>query len=165
MHILSPETDNCPSWISGRERMTVENNLWSISTKECYRPRRGLNPRPPGPQSYLRTCARGEDSDQPAYSRSLIRFFTERILDNGDSNQRRLFGQRRLLSDYADAQADLNLRWAHRLAGTFSVITDHIIVLTSHSKRTSTIPDEAPAPASPMKCSLPILLPNMDAPT
>ena len=27
MHILSPETDNCPSWISGRERMTVET-LW-----------------------------------------------------------------------------------------------------------------------------------------
>ena len=25
MHILSPETDNCPSWISGRERMIVEN--------------------------------------------------------------------------------------------------------------------------------------------
>ena len=24
MHILSPETDNCPSWISGRERMTIE---------------------------------------------------------------------------------------------------------------------------------------------
>ena len=23
VHILSPETDNCPSWISGRERMTV----------------------------------------------------------------------------------------------------------------------------------------------
>ena len=41
MHILSPETDNCPSWISGRERMTVENISWSISTKECCRPRRG----------------------------------------------------------------------------------------------------------------------------
>ena len=51
MHILSPETDNCPSWISGRERMTVENVSWSISTKECYRPRRGLNPRPSGLQS------------------------------------------------------------------------------------------------------------------
>ena len=25
VHILSPETDNCPSSISGRERMTVEN--------------------------------------------------------------------------------------------------------------------------------------------
>ena len=24
MHILSPITDNCPSWISGRERMVVE---------------------------------------------------------------------------------------------------------------------------------------------
>ena len=35
MHILPPETDNCPSWICGRERMTVENISWSISTKEC----------------------------------------------------------------------------------------------------------------------------------
>ena len=51
MHILSPETDNCPSWISGRERMIVENISWSISTKECCRPQRGLNPRPPGLQS------------------------------------------------------------------------------------------------------------------
>ena len=41
VHILSPETDNCPSWISGRERMTVRNISWSISTKECCRPRRG----------------------------------------------------------------------------------------------------------------------------
>ena len=31
--------------------MTVENISWSISTKECCRPRRGLNPRPPGLQS------------------------------------------------------------------------------------------------------------------
>ena len=46
VHILSPETDNCPSWISGRERMTVENISWSISTKECCRLWRGLNPRP-----------------------------------------------------------------------------------------------------------------------
>ena len=51
MHILLPETDNCPSWISGRERMTVENISWSISTTECCRPRRGSNPRPPGLQS------------------------------------------------------------------------------------------------------------------
>ena len=50
MHILSPETDNCPSWISGRESMTVENISWSISTKECCRPRRGLNPQPTGLQ-------------------------------------------------------------------------------------------------------------------
>ena len=49
--MLSPETDNCPSWINGWERMTVENISWSISTKKCCRLRRGLNPRPPGLQS------------------------------------------------------------------------------------------------------------------
>ena len=27
VHILSPETDNCPSWISGRERMTPQKNV------------------------------------------------------------------------------------------------------------------------------------------
>ena len=31
--------------------MTVENISWSISTKECCRPRRGLNSRPPGLKS------------------------------------------------------------------------------------------------------------------
>ena len=31
--------------------MTVENISWSISTKECCRPRQGLNPIPPGLQS------------------------------------------------------------------------------------------------------------------
>ena len=34
LHILSPETDNCPSWISGRERMTVENISWSTYTTD-----------------------------------------------------------------------------------------------------------------------------------
>ena len=29
VHILSPETYNCPSWISGREKMTLENISWS----------------------------------------------------------------------------------------------------------------------------------------
>ena len=37
MHILSQVTDNFPSWISGRERMTVEKISWSISTKEWDR--------------------------------------------------------------------------------------------------------------------------------
>ena len=37
VHILLPETDNCPSWISGRKGMTVENISWSISMKEWER--------------------------------------------------------------------------------------------------------------------------------
>ena len=40
MHILSPETNNCPSWISGRAKMTIENISWSISTEDCCRPGR-----------------------------------------------------------------------------------------------------------------------------
>ena len=44
--ILSPETDNCPSWISGSERMTGENISWSISTKECCQTQRWSNPQP-----------------------------------------------------------------------------------------------------------------------
>ena len=50
VHILSPETDNCLSWISGRERMAIENISWSISTKECCWLRWRLNPWPPGIQ-------------------------------------------------------------------------------------------------------------------
>ena len=38
VHSLSPETDNCPSWISRRERMTVENISWSTSMRECCWP-------------------------------------------------------------------------------------------------------------------------------
>ena len=41
VHILSPETDNCPYWIRGRERMNIENISWSDSTKECCRLGRG----------------------------------------------------------------------------------------------------------------------------
>ena len=37
VHILLPETNICPSWISGRERMTVENISRSISMKESCR--------------------------------------------------------------------------------------------------------------------------------
>ena len=38
-------------------------------------------------------------------------------------------------------------------------------ILTLNSKAATPIPDAAPVPAKPMKCSLPILLANSDAPT
>ena len=43
VHILLPETDNCPSWISGRERMTVENISWS-NLHERMLPTQGVEP-------------------------------------------------------------------------------------------------------------------------
>ena len=51
LHVLSPENDNCPSWISGRDKMTVEKISWSISTNECCRIWQGSNLQPPNHQS------------------------------------------------------------------------------------------------------------------
>ena len=143
VHILSPETDNCPSRISGRERMTIENISWSISTKECCRPRRGLNPRPPGLQSdgasnwatkagepeckktSRLTCAHKEDSNQSAHLRSLIKAFAVRIMTLCIIGYLKC-GQWRFWSDCADAQFDLNRHWAHMLKGTFSHVVVHV---------------------------------------
>ena len=38
-------------------------------------------------------------------------------------------GQRRLLSDYADAQADFSLRCVHMSIGTFSYVAIHYIIM------------------------------------
>ena len=59
-------------------------------------------------------CAPSEDSDQPGHPSSLIRAFAVRSLGSWGPMVS-LCGQRRLWSDWADVQADLSLRWAHRL--------------------------------------------------
>ena len=73
-------------------------------------------------KTYILTRAPGDDSDQPAHSRSLIRNFTGRILDS-QGCRLSSYGQRKLWSDCADAQADLSLRWEHISEGTFSYFT------------------------------------------
>ena len=50
MHILSPEIDTCPSWISGRERMAIENISWWNPHERMLPTRRGSNPQPPDHQ-------------------------------------------------------------------------------------------------------------------
>ena len=77
VHILSPETDSCPSWISGRERMTVENISWSISTKECCRTRRGSNTRPPG----LHSDAHPTEPPRSATHKSLTAYIQDGYID------------------------------------------------------------------------------------
>ena len=57
-------------------------------------------------------CAPSEDSDQPGHPPSLIRDFAVRTVGS-KGPKLSSFGQRRLWSDCADAQADLSLRWAH----------------------------------------------------
>ena len=57
-------------------------------------------------------CAPGEDSDQPGHPPSLIRVFAVRSMGSWGPKLSSC-GQRRLWSDWADAQADLSLRRAH----------------------------------------------------
>ena len=57
-------------------------------------------------------CAPSEDSDQPGHPSSLIRVFAIRM-KKALILSYPLSAQRRLWSDWADAQADLSLRWAH----------------------------------------------------
>ena len=63
-------------------------------------------------QNKQNECAPSEDSDQHGHPPSLIRVFAVRMKKPWVLNYP-LSAQRRLWSDWADAQADLNLRWAH----------------------------------------------------
>ena len=62
-------------------------------------------------QNQQSECAPSEDSDQPGHPPSLIRVFAVHMKKAWVFSHS-LSAQRRLLSDWADAQADLSLRWA-----------------------------------------------------
>ena len=82
-------------------------------------------------KTYLRARLPSEDSDQPENSRCLIRIFNECILDRHKCT---VFscGEQKFWSGCADVQADLSLRWAHLLEGTFShVAANDTIEITS----------------------------------
>ena len=63
-------------------------------------------------QTNKMACAPSEDSDQPGHPPSLIKVFAFRMKKSWVLSYP-LSAQRRLWSDWADAQADLSLRWAH----------------------------------------------------
>ena len=62
-------------------------------------------------QNQQTECAYSKDSDQPGHPPSLIRVFAVRMKKPWVLSYP-LSAQRRLWSDWADAQADLSLRWA-----------------------------------------------------
>ena len=70
-------------------------------------------------------CAPSEDSDQSGHPPSLIRVFAVRMKKAWILSYP-LSAQRRLWSDWADAQADLNLRWAHSHFVGFCHVAAHI---------------------------------------
>ena len=67
---------------------------------------------PPHDKTNKMACAPSEDSDQPGHPPSLIRVLAVRMNKPWVLSYP-LSAQRRLWSDWADAQADLSLRWVH----------------------------------------------------
>ena len=63
-------------------------------------------------QNQQSDCASSKDSDHPGHPPSLIRVFAARMKKAWVFSYP-LSAKRRLWSDWADAQADLSLRWAH----------------------------------------------------
>ena len=81
---------------------------WSTFLKDS----RQENFEPPHDKTNKMACAHSEDSDQPGHPPSLIRVFAVHMKKPWVLTFP-LSAQRRLWSDWTDAQADLSLRWAH----------------------------------------------------
>ena len=87
------------------EVYAVDRSSWPLSVHvSCYEP--------PHDKTDKMACAPNDDSDQPGNPPSLIRVFA--VCSMGSLGPK-LFScwYRRLWSDWADAQADLSLLWAH----------------------------------------------------
>ena len=67
---------------------------------------------PPRDKTNIVACVPSEDSDQPRHPPSLIRVFAVRMKKPWVLSYQ-LSAQRRLWSDWANAQTDLSLHWAH----------------------------------------------------
>ena len=78
-------------------------------------------------------CPPSEDSDQPWHPPSLIRVLAVRVKKPWVLSYP-LSAQRRLWSDWADVQADLSLRWAHRSVCWFCHEAAHLYCLISSSR-------------------------------
>ena len=80
---------------------------------------------PPRDKTHKMACAPSEDSDQPGHPPSLIRVFAVHMKKAWILSYP-LSAQRRLWSDWADAQADLSLCWAHMSVCWFCHEAAHI---------------------------------------
>ena len=87
-------------------------------------------------QNQQNDCAPSEDSDQPGHPPSLIRVFAVRM-KKARGLSYPMSALRRFWSDWADAQADLSLRWAHSSFCRFC----HEAALMCQNDRDTVCPD------------------------
>ena len=65
-------------------------------------------------KSHKMTCSPSEFSDKPGHPPNLIPVITVRMKKPSGPYSYTLSAQRKLWSDWMDAQSDLSLRWVHR---------------------------------------------------
>ena len=80
-----------------------------------------------------KACAPSEDSDQPGHLPSLIRVFPV-SMKKACVLSCPFSAQQRLWSDWADAQADPSLRWAHMPFSWFCHALAHILMSSAFRK-------------------------------
>ena len=107
-----------------KETTTIDQMAWQIQFLRRAEMTGKLEPQ--HVKTYNRIFAPNENSNQPAYPRSLIRVFVLRMKKLCILGYPKC-AQWRFWSDCAKAQADLNLRWAHMSEGTFSHITANLL--------------------------------------
>ena len=89
---------------------------------------------PPHDKTNKMACAPSEDTDQPGHPPSLIRVFAVRMKKAWFLSYP-LSAQRRHCEDWADAQADPSLRWAHMQFRWFSHKAAHVLSMAGSGIR------------------------------
>ena len=109
----SPTTQCSGMWSGNLSRVSLNTSLQLVSQYLVWLAALFIQSiyEPPRDKTNKMTCAPSEDSDQPRHPPSLIRVFA--VLSMGSWPKLSSCGQQRLWSDWADAQADLSLCWAH----------------------------------------------------
>ena len=115
-----PENDGVFSWEILVKAISLTPPEWATGWAILYSGKMSEPNSPKGPENIMAAswqnqqndCAPSEDSDQPGHPPSLIRVFAVRMKKAWVLSYP-LSAQRRLWSDWVDAQADLSLCWAH----------------------------------------------------
>ena len=101
--------------------------------------KRKLSIKPAHDKTYHKTCVTSKDSGQPVNPPSIARvlvYLSSHSLEAAEGP----CDQRRLWSDCADAQADLNLRWSHKSYCRFCHALAPMVKVLIKKKKTRSLP-------------------------
>ena len=139
-------------WLITQEAMAPSQHDWKIVDWDVKPQHNQLSEcEPPHDKTNKMAFVPSEDSDQPGHPPSLIRVFAVRSMGSWGTNVSSC-GQQRLWSDWADAQADLCLRWAQWPFSWFCHAAAHVyLAAESLASRASLTADPGVAGSTPAR--------------